>query len=61
MIKGRTVFIQKDPKKGTVAGNYCPIACLPIIWKLLTGTFSDKIYDHLVDKDLLPDEQTITH
>ena len=27
------------------------------MWKLLTGIFADKIYDHLVDKDLLPDEQ----
>ena len=31
MVKGRTVLIQKDPKKGTFAGNYRPIACLPII------------------------------
>ena len=26
MVKGRTVLIQKDPKKGTVASNYRPIA-----------------------------------
>ena len=56
-MKGRTVLMQKDPKKGTIASNYRPIAGLPIMWKLLTGIFSDKIYDHLVDKDLLPDEQ----
>ena len=29
MVKGRTVLIQKDPAKGTVASNYRPIACLP--------------------------------
>ena len=27
MVKGRTVFIQKDPKIGTVVSNYRPIAC----------------------------------
>ena len=28
MVKGRTVFIQKDSAKGTVTSNYRPIACL---------------------------------
>ena len=49
MVKGRTVLIQKDPSKGTVASNYRPIACLPIMWKLLTGMFAESIYDHLDD------------
>ena len=57
MVKGRTVLIQKDPAKGTVASNYRPIACLPIMWKLMTGIFAEQIYDHLLDKNLLPDEQ----
>ena len=57
MVKGRTVLIQKDPKKGIAASNYRPIACLPIMWKILTGIFADKIYDHLAENDLLPDEQ----
>ena len=57
MVKGRTVLIQKDPKKGIAASNYRPIACLPIMWKVLTGIFADKIYDHLAENDLLPDEQ----
>jgi len=43
MVKGRTVLIQKDPSKGTVASNYRPIACLPIMWKLLTGIFAESI------------------
>ena len=55
--RGRTVLIQKDPAKGTVASNYRRIACLPIMWKLLTGIFSEQIYDHLKDNNLLPDEQ----
>jgi len=57
MVKGRTVLIQKDSAKGTVASNYRPIACLPLPWKLLTGIFADKIYDHLMVNRLLPDEQ----
>ena len=57
MVKGRTALIQKNPAKGTVAANYRPIACLPLMWKLLTGIFSGKIYEHLYNNDLLPDEQ----
>ena len=57
MVKGRTVLIQKDPAKGRSASNYRPIACLPLMWKLLTGIFADKIYDHLHASSLLPDEQ----
>ena len=57
MVKGRAVLIQKDPAKGTVASNYRPIACLPIMWKLLTGMFAESIYKHLDDQNLLPDEQ----
>ena len=56
-MKGRTVLIQKDSAKGTVAGNYRPIACLPLMWKLLTGIFAEEIYDHLKENNLLPDEQ----
>ena len=57
MVEGRTVLIQKDPAKGRSASNYRPIACLPIMWKLLTGIFADKIYDHLHTNSLLPEEQ----
>ena len=57
MVKGRTVLIQKDPVKGNVESNYRPIACLPLMWKLLTGIFAEKIYDHLHANSLLPEEQ----
>lgn len=57
MVKGRTVLIQKDPAKGSVAGNYRPIACLPLMWKLLTGIFAGQIYKHLESNGLLPEEQ----
>ena len=57
MVNGRTFLIQKDPSKGSIASNYRPIACLPLMWKLLTGIFSDKIYTHLESNGLLPEEQ----
>ena len=57
MTTGRTVLIQKDPSKGNAPSNCRPIACLPLIWKLLTGSFATKIFNHLESNDLLPDEQ----
>ena len=57
MVKGKTVLIQKNPAKGTVASTYRSIACLPLMWKLLTGIFVDKIYDHLLMNIILPYEQ----
>ena len=40
MTEGRTVLIMNDKSKGTFVGNYRPIACLPLMWKLLTSIFS---------------------
>ena len=57
LVKGRTVLFQKDPEKGIDVQNYRPIACLPLMWKLLTGIFADKIYDHLHTNNLLVEEQ----
>ena len=31
------------------------------MWKLLTGILSDKIYNHLEENDLLPEEQKGCH
>ena len=44
MTKGRTVLIQKDKSKGTIASNYRPIICLPLCWKILTALLTDEIY-----------------
>ncbi|MEM7264391.1 MAG: reverse transcriptase domain-containing protein [Pseudomonadota bacterium] len=57
MTKGKTVLVIKDPLKGNEVGNYRPIACLPIMWKLMTGIFSEKIYQHLDQNELLVEEQ----
>ena len=57
MVKGRTVLIQKDSCKGKVASNYRPIACLPLMWMLLTGVLAETLYQHLDSNCLFPDEQ----
>ena len=49
--------MMKDSKKGTEVGNYRPIACLNLIWKLLTGIISDKTYDHLEENKLLEEQK----
>ena len=57
MVRGRTVLIQKDTAKGAQASNYRHIACLPMMWKLLTGVMREKLYHHLERNGLLTDEQ----
>ena len=57
LVEGRTILVIKDSKKGTEARNYKPIACLNLIWKLLTEIISDKTYDHLEENRLLSEEQ----
>ena len=57
MTFGRTVLLMKDPLKGNDVGNYRTSACLNIIWKILSGIFSDKTYGHLNENNLLPVEQ----
>ena len=58
ITEGRTVLIMKDKSKGTVVGNYRPIACLPLMWKLLTIIFSEAMYGHLSSQELLSNEQS---
>ena len=57
MTEGCTVLIMKDKSKGTVVGNYRPIDCLPLMWKLLTSIFSEAIYGHFSCQELLSNEQ----
>ena len=57
LVEGRTILVMKDSKKGTEVGNYRPIACLNLIWKLLTGIISDKTYDHLEENKLLEEQK----
>ena len=57
MTKERTVLTQKDKSKGNEASNYRPITCLPLTWKLLTGTIADEIYGFLENEGILLEEQ----
>ena len=54
MVKGHTVSVMNDAQKATVAGNFWRIACLPMMWKLLTRMIGEKAYEH---NGLLMDEQ----
>ena len=57
LFEGKTILVMKESKKGTIEGNYRPIACLNLIWKLLTGIICHKTYDHLEENKPLPEEQ----
>ena len=57
MTKGRTVLTQKDKKQGNAPNNYRPIACPPILWKLLTGIIANDLYEYLESNSMLPEEQ----
>ena len=47
----------KDKSKGNVASNYRPIICLPIMWKLLTGIISERLYNYLEETSTIPHQQ----
>ncbi|XP_066953347.1 uncharacterized protein [Macrobrachium rosenbergii] len=53
-ITGRTPLEQKDKNKGNTTSNYRPITCLPIMWKLLTGITSERLYNCLEDINTIP-------
>ena len=53
LTKERAVLIPKDPAKGNMPSNIRPITCLPLMWKLLTSMISDKITEHMAEKNLL--------
>ena len=57
MATGRTALIQIDKSKGNVASNYRPITCLPIMWKLLIGIISERLYNYLVETNTVPHQQ----
>ena len=56
-VESQTILIQKGRRKGNVLGNYRPIACLNLIWKLSTGIIAEKLYDHIDQENLWPEKQ----
>ena len=51
--------MQQVPEKGNAANNYHSIACPPLMWKLLASVLAEKVYAHLSEKNILPDEQKV--
>ena len=56
MTKGRTTLTHKSGPTD-IPKYYCPITSLPTYWKLLTLIFTDQIYTHVVENNILPLEQ----
>ena len=54
---GKTVLCQKDPSKGNAVDNYRPISCLSLMWKLMTETIAESIYNFPDVNNKLPVEQ----
>ena len=57
MTLGKTVLCQKDPNKGNAVDNYRPVLCLSFMWKLMTGSIAESIYNIFDVNDKLPVEQ----
>ena len=53
----RTVLIQKGPTKGRALGNYRPVTCLPVAWKLMTSMIADEMYQYLEDNGMIGEKQ----
>ena len=54
------VLCQKDPSKGNAVDNYRPISCLPSMWKLMTRTIAESVYNFLDVNNKLPVEKKDT-
>ena len=57
LVEENTILVMKDSKNNAEVENFRPIACLNLIWKLLTGIISDKTYDNLERNRVLLEEQ----
>ena len=57
MTLGNTALCQKDPSKGYPVDKYRSISCLTLVWKLMTGTIAESIYNFLDVNDKIPVEQ----
>ena len=56
LVRGRTVLIPKEGSTGQ-PDQYRPITCLNTMYKLLTGMLTAILMKHVIEKDLLPEEQ----
>ena len=53
MTYGKTVLCQRD----LAIDNNILIPCLPLLSKLMTEMFAEKMFSHLVRENVLPSEQ----
>ena len=60
VILAKMVLCQKVPSKGNAVDNYRPISCLPSMWKLMTRTIAESVYNFLDVKNKLPVEKKDT-
>ena len=49
--------MSKGFSKGKLCGEFRPVTCLPLKWKLLTGIISEDMYCFMENENLLPEEQ----
>ena len=57
MNQGKTILCVKDPSLKNAAENFWPITYLPLMWKLLSGMLSEKMYYHFEMGQLLSEEE----
>lgn len=50
-------FIKPKNNNTNNPANYRPITCLPTLYKIITSLISQKIYSHLIDNNILTNEQ----
>ena len=49
--------MSKGFSKGKLCGEFRPVTCLPLKWKLLTGIIVGDMYYFMENENLLPEEQ----
>ena len=54
---GKTVCYEKNPSKGNAVDSCRLISCLPLMWRLITGTIPKSIYNFVDLNDKVPVEQ----
>jgi hypothetical protein len=56
LMKGKTYLIYKKGDKNKPE-NYRPITCLSTLYKIITALVSNKINNHIIENDILAEEQ----
>jgi hypothetical protein len=54
---GNTYLISKDPTDCKNPAKYCPITCLPTIYKIPKSCIAEKIHKHIYDNNIVAEQQ----